>query len=689
MRTFLEELKKRRVYRVAIAYAIGGSAVVQLAGTVFPIFHAPEWAQQLFVVLVALGFPIGLVLAWGFDIDNGAITRTPGPSGPLAAANSRRVWVVGLAGMFIAVFALAAYWFWHPWKTINAAAVPPVIEAPLPAPVPEKSIAVLPFENFSDDKQNSSFSDGVQEEILTTLAKVADLKVISRTSVMQYKTGTARNLKEIAKVLGVAHILEGSVQRDGGRVRVTAQLIDARTDTHTWAEHYDRELADVFAIQSELAEQIVSQLQVRLSPEEKAVIEERPTTDLQAYDRYVRAKALAADTSFNARAEANLLEAARLLGEAIARDPKFLLAYCLLASVHDRLYFFGTDHTPPRLALADATVRTALQLRPQAGETHLAMAAHLYYGYLDCDGARRELDLARAALPNEAFVFELGAFIARRQGRWEEAAHQFERALEVDPQNFHILEQVAFLYEDLRRYADMSSALERALALNPKSFTTRVQLGEMELAWRAAPKRLHDTIQEVIAAKPDAAGELADAWLLLALCERDSAQADRALAAMSPDGCRDQRIAFPHAWCEGQVARVRGDANAARAAFISARNELEKIVRNQPAYAEGLCALGVIDAALGRKDEAIQEGRRAVELLPVTKDSINGALAIQYLAVIYAWTGEKNLALDQLEIASRLPGLLSYGHLRLHPLWEPLRGDHRFEKIVASLAPKQ
>src|SRR5437764_2013935 len=331
MRTFLAELKKRRVYRMAIAYAIAGSAVVQLAGTVFPVFHAPEWTQQVFVVLVALGFPVGLVLAWAFDVQDGSITRTEGADDSLSAANHRRVWVLGLAGACIALVALTSYWFWHPWKTSPGVAASGVANAAPPTPIPSKSIAVLPFANFNDDKQNSSFVDGVQEEILTSLAKVAGLKVISRTSVLQYQADAPRNVKEIAKLLGVAHILEGSVQRDGGRVRVTAQLIDAVTDAHIWAEHYDRELADVFAIQSELAEQIVSQLQVRLSPAEKAVIEERPTTDLQAYDRYVRARALVADTSFNARAEANLVEAGRLLGEAVARDPKFLLAYCLLA----------------------------------------------------------------------------------------------------------------------------------------------------------------------------------------------------------------------------------------------------------------------------------------------------------------------------------------------------------------------
>ena len=684
MRTFFEELKKRRVYRMAIAYGIAGSAIVQLAGTVFPIFHAPEWTQQVFVVLVAMGFPVALVLAWAFDIQDGAITRIPGPSGSSTLANYRRVWALGLAGVGIALVALTLYWFWHPWKRPVEASV---TEAAVPASIPAKSIAVLPFENFSDDKQDSSFVDGVQEEILTTLAKVADLKVISRTSVSQYKANAPRNLKEIANALRVSNILEGSVQRDGRRVRVTAQLIDAQTDTHIWADHYDRELADVFAIQSELAEQIVSQLQVKLSPAEKAVIEEKPTSDLQAYDRYVKARALVASTGFNAQGGAALLEAGRLLDEAIARDPKFLAAHCELAGVHDRLYFFGIDHTPDRLALAGKVMRAALQLRPQAGETHLAMAAHLYFGYLDCDGARRELEMARALLPNEAFVFELGGYVARRQGRWDEAAQQFERALEVDPRNVHTLEQAAFLYQDLRRYSDMAAALDRALAIVPNKLTTRMQRALLDLYWRADPKPLHDALQATLTTNPDSAGQLADISILLAFCERDPIQAQSALAALPNEGCHDEAIPFPHSWCEGQVAQLRGDKESARQAFRSASDELEKIVSNQPAYGEALCALGVIDAVLGKKEKAIDEGRRAVALLPVTKDSINGALAIQYLSVIYAWTGEKKLALDQLETATRLPGLLSYGQLRLHPLWDPLRGEPRFQTIVSTLAP--
>src|SRR5438105_7088124 len=272
MKTFFEELKNRRVYRVALAYAVGGSAVVQLAGTVLPIFHARDWVQQVFVTLIAFGFPLALVLAWCFELEGGTIKRTCGDS--RAVASSRRVWILGGVGLLVSAFALAGYWFWHPWKTS------PEVVGPGGSPGPEKSIAVLPFENLSDDKQNAYFADGVQDEILASLAKVADLKVISRTSVMQYRNSAQRNLREISRALGVAHVLVGTVQRPVSRVRVSAQLIDARSDAHLWGEQYDRDLADVFAIQSEIAVNIVGHLKAHLSPKEKAAIEEGPTKDL-------------------------------------------------------------------------------------------------------------------------------------------------------------------------------------------------------------------------------------------------------------------------------------------------------------------------------------------------------------------------------------------------------------------------
>jgi TolB-like protein/Tfp pilus assembly protein PilF len=554
--------------------------------------------------------------------------------------------------------------------------------------VPENSIAVLPFENLSDEKENAYFADGVQDEILTGLARVAALKVISRTSVMQYKTGAKRNLREIGAALGVAHVLEGTVQRAGSRVRVNAQLIDARTDSQLWAERYDRDVADVFGIESELAGKIVAQLQAKISPSEKAAIEQKPTADLVAHDLYIRGKTLIATAVFSTPQAESLSQAVRLLNQAIERDPAFALAYYQLAHTHDLIYFTGTDHTPARLAMADAAVQSLTRLRPNSGEGHLAVAEHLYWGYLDYNSAREELSLAQKSLPNEPLAFELAGYIDRRQGRWDQSTKNLERVVEMDPQNPAVLQQIARSYDSLRRYADEERVYDRAIAVTPKDAALRAARAEVELSWHADPRPLISTVEAFVAQDSSEAKHLAYVWLPGALCQRDFDGASRALAALPIDGCYDDTIPVPRFWCEGVVAQMRGDKAAARAAFTNARAEGAKLVAEQPGYAEGLCVLGMADAALGNKEDAIREGRRAAELVPVSKDAIRGPLLIQYLAVIYAWTGEKDLALEQLSVAAGIPSHLSYGHLRLHPYWDPLRGDPRFEKIVASLAPK-
>jgi TolB-like protein/class 3 adenylate cyclase/Flp pilus assembly protein TadD len=556
------------------------------------------------------------------------------------------------------------------------------------ASIPEKSIAVLPFENLSNEKENAYFADGVQDEILTGLSRVADLKVISRTSVMQYKAGPRPNLREVATALGVAHVLEGTVQRAGGRVRVNAQLIDARTDSQLWAERYDRDVTDVFAIESELAAKIVAQLQAQISPSEKAAIEQKPTADLTAHDLYIRAKTLITTSVFSTPQAESLSEAVRLLNEAIERDPAFALVYYQLAHAHDLIYFTGLDHTPARLALADAAIQSLTRLLPNSGEAHLALAKHLYWGYLDYDRARNELSLAQKSLPNEPWAFVLAGYIDRRQGRWDESTKNLERAVELDPQNPAILQQFALTYDLLRRYADVERAFDRAIAVTPKDAALRASRAEVELNWHADPRPLISTIEAFVAEDSSEAKHLAYAWLPGALCKRDYDGARRALAALPIDGCYDNTIPVPRSWCEGVVAQFRGDNVAAHAAFTSMRAEGAKLVAEQPDYAEGLCVLGMADAALGNKEDAIREGRRAVELLPMRKDAIIGARLVHYLALIYAWTGEKDLALEQLSVAASLPGHLSYGYLRLHPYWDSLRGDPRFEKIVASLAPK-
>jgi TolB-like protein/Flp pilus assembly protein TadD len=551
----------------------------------------------------------------------------------------------------------------------------------------EKSIAVLPFENLSDEKENAYFADGVQDEILTHLAKIADLKIISRVSVMQYKSGVARNLREIGQQLGVANVMEGSVQRSLNRVRVNAKLVDARTDRQLWAQTYDRDLADVFAIQSEIAKAIAEQLQAKLSPREENAIERTPTTDIAAFELYARAKNLFL-TSFSSAARPKLLQAADLLNQAVERDPSFFKAYCQLANAHSALYFLGFDHTPERLALAEAAVQAAFRLRPDAGEAQLARAWNLYRGYLDYTGALAELEVARQTLPNEPRVFELKGYIERRQGRWEESTRNLEHAIDLDPRNFFTLQQIGLSYGVLRRYAEQTSVLHRALAIEPNDVDTNVALASVEFHWKADTRPLHQTIDSIRATNPTAMSSIADAWLSCALAERDVAAAKNALNAFGETPLTDYAVHLNRSVIEGVLARMTKDERKAQAAFTAARAEQEKTVQAQPNYGPALCALGLIDAGLGRKEEALREGRRAVELLPVEKDAINGPLMIEYLAMIAAWVGDKDLACEQLAIAIRPPSTVSYGQLKLKPYWDPLRGDPRFEKIVASLAPK-
>jgi TolB-like protein/Tfp pilus assembly protein PilF len=543
-------------------------------------------------------------------------------------------------------------------------------------------IAVLPFENRSEDKANAYFADGVQDEILTNLAKVGDLKVISRTSVMPYKSGVPRNVREIGQQLGVAHVVEGSVQRSGNRVRVNAQLVDARTDRHLWAQTYDRDLADVFAIQSEIAKTIADQLQAKLSPSEKNAIERPPTSDISAFDLYARAKVLFEAPSSGT---AEQLQAVDLLNRAVAHDPSFFDAYCELVYVHDWLYFLGVDHTSARLALAEAALQAASRLRPDAGETHLARGQDLYWGYRDYDGALAELEVARQSLPNDARIFRPTGYIQRRQGRWEESTRNLERAAELDPRDTDtLILGIAANHWVCRRYAESKAWVARALAFQPNDALTKVWLGYVDYAWKADTRPLHQTIDSIRATNPAAVPSIAQWWLLYcALAERDGTAAKNALIALNENAIFfTENIAFNRPFIEGVIARMIKDDDKARSAFSAARAEQEKIVQAQPNYGPALCVLGLIDAGLGRKDDALREGERAVELLPVEKDAMEGPAMIKYLAMIAAWVGNKDLACEQLAVVMRRPSGLSYGELKLLPFWDPLRGDARFEKLV-------
>jgi serine/threonine protein kinase/tetratricopeptide (TPR) repeat protein len=552
-------------------------------------------------------------------------------------------------------------------------------ESPRPMPA---GIAVLPFENLSADPENAFFTDGVQDEILNDLAKIADLKVISRTSVMQYKSGGKRNLRQIANELGVAHVVEGSVQRAANRVRVTAQLIDARTDTHLWVERYDRPLDDVFAIQSDIAKAIAIQLQAKLSSAEKSEIEQPPTKNLIAYDRYLRARKVRAVQT--ARVPGDMREETRLLDQAVAYDPTFLLAYCELAQAHAYAYHLGVDRTPARVALAKAARDAALRLSSDRGEPHLAAAEVAFHCNLDYETALTEVAIARGKLPNDASVFALSAYIHRRQGHWEDCAGDLERAVQLDPRNVWLLQDAAETYHHERHFSEATAAWDRVLAVAPGDPSSRVWRALVDLDSRADTRPAYEAVQNIVTEDPSAVDSIAEHWLYLALCRRDATEMGRALASLPPEGIVRRDLLMPRPFCEGLAARARGDAKGAEAAFLAAHVEMEKILREQPDYAQAFCVLGMSDAALGRKEDAIREGRRALELLPVAKDMMAGGVVLANLAIIYAWAGEKDRALEQLATAIRFPSpeFLSYGQLKLHPFWDPLRGDPRFDKLL-------
>jgi TolB-like protein/DNA-binding winged helix-turn-helix (wHTH) protein/Flp pilus assembly protein TadD len=606
------------------------------------------------------------------------------------------LWVAAVSAIVLAgvgAFFFARYRSLPPSVRVLSSPVPATTVLSAPTQIPEKSIAVLPFENLSDDKQNAYFAVGVQDEIMSDLARIADLKVISRTSANLYKSGNGRNSREIGQQLGVAHLLEGNVQRIGNRLRVNAQLIHARTDAHVWAQTYDRDVADLFAIQSEIAREIADQLQARISAAEKLAIERAPTTDITAFDLYSQAKSLVlvlGKVNDDANDRENLLRAADLLNQAVARDPMFFQAYCELAYVHDELYHLHLDRTPARLGLAESAIKAAFRLRPDAGEAHLARAEHLYRGFLDYGGALAELEIARHTLPNDARLFELKGYIERRRpdGNQEEALRNLERAIDLDPRNFLVLQQTALSYFFLGRYADEAAVLDRMLTIRPDDAETKVTRAFVDLYWKADTRPLHQLMDEIRAKGPGAIQSVAAGWLECALAERDPAAAADALAALGENTLGNTIPRYRPRFVRGLIARMTKDDAKARDAFTAARAEQEKLVRADPDDAGALCVLGLIDAASGRKEEALREGWRAVELLPVEKDATNGTRVIGVLAIIAAWVGDYDLACEQLAAVNQRRNEITYGELKLEPFWDPLRGEPCFEKIVASVAPK-
>jgi serine/threonine protein kinase/Tfp pilus assembly protein PilF len=556
-----------------------------------------------------------------------------------------------------------------------------------PGEIPTKSVAVLPFENLTNEAENASLADGVQDEVLTGLARVADLKVIGRTSAARYQVGQPRDLREIGRQLRVAYLLEGTVQRADGKVRVNARLTQANTTSPVWSQTYERELSDVFAIQGEIAKAIAGELRATLSPTEKVEIERKLTASVAAFNLYTRGKALVDTARAGDDPARNFHEGIALLEEAVARDPNFYIAYCHLAHAHSSCMMYGYDNSPTRAARAQAAADAARRLAPDAGDTHLAAAMYLY-ATLNHAAAMEELALAEKKLPNNPRVLELRGYITRRQNRWVEATRDMERACEFDPLNADLLQQLASNYEALHRYKDWAAIADRVIALRPERLAPRLMRARIDLAERADTRRLRAEITQQIEQDPAGAKRIVSEWIRLALYERDYADLAHALAMLGDGRYGTDWAHFSRQFGEGMLARMTGDDAAARVAFAADRVTQERIVQAQPEYGPAISMLGLIDAGLGRKEEALRAGRRAVELLPASKDSIRGVFMIENLAIIAAWVGEKDLAMEQLRLfGSLLPAGPAYGPLKLDPIWDPLRGDPRFEAYVAALAP--
>jgi tetratricopeptide (TPR) repeat protein len=528
----------------------------------------------------------------------------------------------------------------------------------------------------------------VQDQILTNLAKVSDLKVISHTSARQYKSGIQRNLREIGRQLDVAYVVEGSVQRAGDRLRINAQLIDARTDAHIWAETYDRTAADLFAIQSELAESIVAQLKAKLSPKQKAEIEERPTQDLVAFDLYLQAKQIVDSYLIVEDVRADLLKALQSLDEAIKRDEQFVAAYCYAARANDLLYFFDLDPTQDRILLAETAVNAALRFRPDSAEAHFAMADFLFRCRRDYDRALEELAIARPGLPNSTPFFILDGYINRRRNHWPEAERDFSTAVALDPRNPNAYNLLADTYVLQRRFPEAVQVYDHVIAAGEQTPLVQVRRASAIFSGTGNSKPLRDALAE--SPTLDVAGGQTPARVMFALIDGNRAEAERALGASPRADFQDLDFSFyyPKAWFEAIIARDSGDSAGTVAAFRSTRAILAQRLIIKPEHARTIAVLAQVDAALGQKELALQEEQHAIDLMPISKDIYDGGLVLEGLAQVYTWSGDHDRAINLLQKLVAMPSYINYARLKFHPLWKPLRGNPQFEQIVASLGPK-
>jgi TolB-like protein/Tfp pilus assembly protein PilF len=666
MTGFFEEVKRRKVYRVAAAYIIAAGGIIQLASATFPAWELPNWSLRLVILLLLVGFPIALILAWAFDITAQGIQTTPETTVP---KTRRRRNIIMLIATGVVISAATGFFL-----------LPRVAAHKV-----DKSIAVLPFENLSDEKENAYFADGVQDDVLTNLSKISDLRVISRTSVMQYR-GRPTNLREIGKALGVSNILEGSVRRSGNRVRVNVQLIDANTDEHVWANDYDRDVTDVFAIQSDLAREIANALQATLSPAEKSQMTLKPTENGEAYLAFVQAH----DLSCAFEDSAKLKQSEQLYQRAIDLDPNFALAlarYSQLESWMLRTHEATPEHREKARTLAER----ALQLQPDLPEAHLALGFSYYYGDNNYDAALREFEIAQRGLPNESEVYLAIGAIQRRQGKWAESTANLEKSASLNPKDTWPLQNLAFNYQMLRNFDAANKTVDRGLQINPQAlglWEIKVKLaiaekGDFSVYERAVEKGKSFPISDEERLKM--VGNEANLLLLQRkyqqLLQLGQRFTDDAFAAV-PGSLAMKYFAI------GIAQKGLGDDAASRTALLKAKDILEQQVKQKPDDADLHVQLAKLLAWLGEKDAAIAEAQRAMDLRPETKDAFEGPQITEQVAQVYAILGDNARAIELLDGLLSRPSEVTLQALKVNPAWDPLRNDPGFQALFAKYAGK-
>jgi TolB-like protein/Tfp pilus assembly protein PilF len=666
MSGFFEELKRRKVYRVAIAYIVASWALAQGLAQVLPVFDISNSVIRVVIALLLIGFPLALVLAWVFDVTPQGIKATPS----IASAGHRRRNVIMLAATGVIISAAAGFFL------LPRAAAHKI----------DKSIAVLPFENLSDEKENAYFADGIQDDVLTNLSKIGDLKVISRTSVMPYR-GKTQNLREIGKTLGVSNILEGSVRRSGNRVRVNVQLIDATTDEHLWASDYDRDLTDVFAIQTDLAQKITEALQAKLSPSERAQIERKPTENGEAYLAFVQAHNLQ-----NAVEDlGKLKQSEQLYARAIELDPKFALALACYSQLESWI-FHTFDPTQERREKAGTLAERALQLQPDLPETHLALGFSYYYGDNNYDAALREFEIARQGLPNESDAYLAIGAIQRRQGKWAESTANLEKAVSLNPKDTFPLQNLAFNYQMLRNFDAANKTIDRGLQINPRgvglweiksklAIAEKGDLSVSEKAFQAVTSMPMSNVEKLWIASARA-----DVFLL----ERKYKEGLRDAESLPDDLLRTE---FPQHlsgkyYLIGFARKALQDEAGARAAFLRAKELLDAQLKESPDAADMHIQLAKVLAYLGEKDAALAEARRATELVPESKDAFGGPEIAAGVAEVHAILGDNGRAIEILERLLSRPSAVTVQGLKVNPIWDSLRSDPRFQALIDKYGAK-